>query len=112
MSISTSQHERLAVGAEHRFQRHVFRVHQIVEFGLPVVRVNGLLKIAFAVEQADADEAEAEVAGGFGVVAGEDAEAAGGDRQRFMKTKLGGKIRDGILEQLRRVHVSPGGFAV
>ena len=68
----------------------------------------GLLKITFAVKQADADEAEAEVAGGFRVVAGQDAEAAGGNGQRFVKAELGGKIGDGILVQLRRVFVSPG----
>jgi len=29
-----------------------------------------------------------------------------------VKTKFGGKISDGVLEQVRRVHVSPGGFAL
>ncbi len=104
-------YERLAVGIQHGFERHIFRIHQIVEFGLPVVRVNGLLEIAFAVKQTDADKAKSEVAGGFGVVAGQDAEAARRNRQRLVKAKFGGKIRDGILEQLRRVHLSPGVFA-
>ena len=102
------QHERLAVGIQHRLKRRVLRIHQVVKFGLPVVRVDGLLEIAFAVEQTDADEAEAEVAGGFGMVAREDAEAAGRNRQGFVKTEFGGEIGDGILEQLRRVHMTPG----
>ena len=100
--------EPLAVGVQHRFHRHVLRVNRIVKFRLPVVGVDRLLEIAFAVEQADADEAEAEVAGGFGVVAGEDAQAAGGDRQRFVEAELGGEIGDGIFVQLRRVLVAPG----
>ena len=105
------QHQRLAVHVQHGFQRHGLRVHQIVKFGLPVVRVDGLLEITFAVEQPDADEAQAEVAGGLGVVAGENAQAAGGNGQRFVEAELGGEIRDGILEQRRRVQMAPGGFA-
>ena len=42
------------------------------------------------------------------MVAGEDAEAAGGNRQRFVKAELGGKIGDGILVELGRVGVAPG----
>ena len=45
------------------------------------------------------------------MVAGQDAQAARGNRQRLVKAELGGEIRDGILEQLRRVLVAPGGFA-
>jgi hypothetical protein len=68
--------KRLAVGVEHGLERHVLRVNHRVVFGLPVVGINRLLEIAFAVKKADADEAEAEVAGGLGVVAGQNAEAA------------------------------------
>ena len=42
-------------------------------------------------------EAEAEIAGGLRVVAGQNAEAAGGDGQRFVKAELGGEIGDRIL---------------
>ena len=42
------------------------------------------------------------------MVAGEDAEAAGGDGQRLVEAELGGEIRGGILVQLRRVRVAPG----
>ena len=73
------------------------RVNGIVIFRLPVVAINRLLKITFAVEQTDADEAEAEVARGFAMVAGKNAEAAGRDGQRFVKAELGGEIRGGIL---------------
>jgi hypothetical protein len=59
--------------------------------------VNRLLKITFAVKQTDADKAETQVAGGFRVVAGEDAEAARRNRQRFVETELGGKYATGFL---------------
>ena len=41
---------------------------------LEAVHVDGLAKVAGAVEEAHADEREAEVGGGLAVVAGEDAE--------------------------------------
>ena len=100
-------HEPFALGVQHRFQRHVLRIDQIVKLRLPVVRVNRLLEIALAVKQADADKAEAKVARGFGVVARQDAEAARRNRQRLVETELGGKIGDRILVQLRRVLVPP-----
>ena len=101
-----------ALRVQHRFERHVPRINLIVKLRLPVVRVNRLLEITLVVKQADADEAEAEVARGFRVVAGEDAEAARRNRQRLVKAELGGKIGDRIVLQLRRVLVSPGVFFV
>ena len=75
-------------GVHHRFDRQVFRIQQRVILRLPVVRIEGLLEIAFAIEEADADEAQAEIAGGLGVVSGQNPEAAGRDGQRFMKAEL------------------------
>ena len=103
MPISTLQTSAFALGIQHRFERHVLRVNRIVKFRLPVVRVNRLLEITFAVKQTDADKTEAEVAGGFRVVAGQNAQAAGGNGQRFVKTEFRGKIGDRILMQLGRV---------
>src|SRR5665213_560468 len=104
--------EPFAFRVQHRLERHVVRLDGIVKFRLPVVVVNRLLKITFAVKQTDADEAEAEIAGGFRVVAGEDSEAARRNRQRFVETKFRRKIGDRILVQLRRVLVSPGVLVV
>ena len=100
--------EPFAIRIQHRLQRHVVRIHRIVVFRLPVVGVNGLLKIALPVKQADADKSQAEIAGGLGMVAGQDAEAAGGNRQRFVQAKLRREIRDGVLEQLGRILMAPG----
>ena len=58
------------------------RIDGLVVLGLPPGRVEALREVAAAVEQADADERDAELGGGLQVVAGEDAEAAGVDRQR------------------------------
>jgi hypothetical protein len=97
-----------ALGVQQRFERDVVRVNRIVVFRLPVVGINRLLEITFAVKQADADKTETEVAGGFRVVAGQDAEAAGGNRQRFVKAEFGGEISDGIFVQFGGVRVTPG----
>ncbi len=57
--------------------------------------------------EADADEAQIEIAGGLGVVTGEDAKTAGGDGQRFMEAKLSAKIGDGIFLQCAGVAAAP-----
>ena len=51
-----------------------------------------LPEIALVVEQADADQRNAEVGGALDVVAGEHAEAAGINRQRLVQAELGGEI--------------------
>jgi hypothetical protein len=58
--------------------------------------VNGLAEIALAVEQADGNEGQAHVRGALAVVAGEDAEAAGIDRQAFVEAELGTEIGDQV----------------
>ena len=65
-----------AGGIQNRLDRHVLRVNRIVKFRLPVVGINRLLEITLAVKQADAVEAQPQVARGFRVVARENAEAA------------------------------------
>ena len=53
----------LALLVEDRFEGKVSRVELGVVFGLPVLMVDGLLEVTFAVEEADADEPEPEIAG-------------------------------------------------
>ena len=53
----------IAVGIQQRLHRQVERVEQVVEFSLPVVIVDRLLEVAFAVEKADPDKADAQIAG-------------------------------------------------
>ena len=59
-----------------RRQRHDVGVEQRVALLLPAVGVEALAEVAVAVEQADADERDAQVAGRLEVVAGEHAQAA------------------------------------
>ena len=70
--------------------------------------VDRLLEVTLAIEETDANEAEAEIAGGLRVVARQDAEAAGGDRQRLVKPKLGCEVGDGMLQQRRSILSAPG----
>ena len=60
---------------------------------LPAVARQRLPEVAGAVEQADADERHAEVAGGLEVVAGQDAEAAGVLRQHRGDAELRARSR-------------------
>ena len=81
-------------------------------FLLPAVGVEVLAEVALAVEQADADQRQAEVAGALQVVAGEDAEAAGVDRQAFVEAELGGEVGDrnvaAVVGVLGELFVEPG----
>ena len=55
------------------------------------------MEVALAVEEADADEGQPEVAGRLAVVAGQDAEAAGIDGQAFVEAELGAEVGDQIV---------------
>jgi hypothetical protein len=56
-----------------------------------------LLEVTLAVEQADADEGQPHVAGRLAVVAGQNAEAAGVDRQAFVETEFGAEVGDQVV---------------
>ena len=62
---------------------------------LPAVAGQGLAEVAVPVEQPDADQRYAEVAGGLEMVAGEDAEAAGVLGQGGGDAELGREVGDG-----------------
>ncbi len=66
--------EALAVAAMDGLQRLEGRVHLTVVLLLPAIRPEALVEIAAVVEQADADQGDAEVRSGLQVVAGKDAE--------------------------------------
>ena len=81
------------------------RIDGLVLLGLPAGRVEALREVAAAVEESDADERDAELGGALQVVAREDAEAAGVDRQRLLEAELHAEVGD---EQPRGViAVSP-----
>ena len=79
------------------------RVDRLVFLGLTAGLVDPLAELTACVEQADADERDAELGRGLEVVAGEDAEAAGVDRQALVDAELHAEVGD---EQV--VVVPPG----
>ena len=77
-----------------RLEGHRVRVELHVALALPAVGVELLAEVALAVEQADADERDAERRRRLQVVAGEHAEAAGVLRDRLGDAELGREVRD------------------
>ncbi len=69
-------------------------VEQGVALLLPAVPAEGLPEVAVPVEEADADDGDAEVGGGLEVVAGQDAEAAGVLREGGGDAVLGREVGD------------------
>ena len=85
-------------------ERQPARVVPRVALDLPVALVEPLPEVAAAVEEADADERDAELGGRLQVVAGEDAEAAGVDRQALVEAELGREVGD---EEVVRRRAAP-----
>lgn len=65
-----------AVGLADQVEREFVGVEDGIVLLLPALAREGLAEVAVPVEQTDADERDAEVAGGLEVVARQDAEAA------------------------------------
>ena len=70
------------------------RVELLVLLRLPAFVADALREVAAAVEEADADERQAEVGRRLQVVAGEDAETAGVDREAGADAELHAEVRD------------------
>ncbi|MCY1395836.1 hypothetical protein D9M71_107900 [compost metagenome] len=87
----------LTAGVEHRRYWQVVEVRVVVGGLLASFGIQFLVEIAFPVEQADADEGQAHVAGRLAVVAGENAEAAGIDRQALVQAEFGAEIGDQVV---------------
>ncbi len=85
--------ERLAV-------LHHFRDRQVAEVGVAIGRllvalgVDRLLEVTLAIEQAHRDEGQRHIARGLAVVAREDAQATGVDRQALVESELRAEVRD------------------
>ena len=81
----------------HRLDRQVAEVRIVVLGALPAFGVDRLHEVALAVEQADGDERQLEIARRLAVVAGEDAEAARVDRQAFVDAELRAEVRHQVV---------------
>src|SRR5690606_27189199 len=95
--------EDLFAGVIHgRTQRRVLRVDVDVLRNLVAVTIDSLIEVALPVQQADGDERQPEIARGLQVIAGEDTEPAGVDREALVESVLGAEIRDDVvLAELR-----------
>ena len=74
---------------------------------LVAVGVDRLAEVALAVEEPDADERQGHVAGRLHVVAGEDAEAARVDAERFVEAVLGAEVGDRAVERVGVAALEP-----
>ncbi len=87
-------------------QRSVIDVDVVLV--LPAVAIEPLPEVALVVVEADADERDAEVRRALDVIAGEDAEAAGVDRQRLVDAELGREVGDRPRPEHAGVARAPG----
>src|SRR5438477_1405394 len=87
------------------------RYWQLVEVGIRIgglliaFAVDGLEKIALAIEQSNAHQRDAHIARSLAVVAGENTQSAGVDGKALVKAELGAKVCDEIVarENVRAV---------
>ena len=89
-------------------QRQRIRVEQRIALLLPAGGVQRLPEVALPVEQADADDRHAEVAGRLQVVAGQDPQAAGVLRQHLGDAELGREVADALRRGRVLAPRSPG----
>ena len=86
--------ERSSGRCRHQLHWHLVEVALRVELGLPAVRIQYLFEVPLAIEQPHADEWQSQIAGGFQVIACEDAEPARVDWERLHQTEFEREIGD------------------
>jgi hypothetical protein len=96
---------RLARFVRHLLNRQHGRMGFAVVLFLPAVAPQALAKIAVAINQADGDERQAEVARRFQMIAREHAQPAGIERQGVVDSVLGAEVGDRALA--RNLFVCP-----
>ena len=98
----------LPVGRHRRLDRRVGPVQMLVAFFLPPFGRDVLMEVTLRVHEPHADERHAEVARFLAVIAGQNAEPAGVDRQRLVDRELRGKVRDRLAVKVRERARPPG----
>ena len=83
-----------AVRRADRVQGEIIEVIVLVRLLLPSGLIEVLAEVTLLVEQAHADQGNAQVAGGLDVIAGEDAQPTGEDGETFRDAKLEREIGD------------------
>ena len=92
-----------------QLEGHAVRVEHRVALLLPAVGVEVLAEVAEAVHQTDADQGDAQAAGGLQVVAGQHAQAAGVLGEGLGDTELGREVGDAPQRADRPVLEPPRG---
>ena len=98
---------RPARGVADQFQRQQGRIVMERLGVLPTLGVDALAEVAFAVKQADPNQRHAQVRGAFEVIAGQDAQAAGVNRQRLVQAEFSTEIRHRTPRQRPGVRIAP-----
>ena len=106
VSISTVSGAPLA--RRGRLDRQHPAVDVEVVLVLPAVDVEPLPEVALVVIQPDANQRNAEIGRALQMIAGEDAEAAGVDRQRLVQAELGGEVSHRPRAEHAGVLAAPG----
>ena len=88
--------QRRAFVCQHQFKRQFADVAFAISFLLPTLRVDALLEIAIAIKQTDSKQRQVQIACRLQMIARQNAQAAGIERQRAMDAELRTKISDGI----------------
>ena len=94
--------------ADRRLHGQLVDVGLQIFFLLPAALVQALAEISLAVKQPDADQRNVQIRSALDVIARQHAQAAGIDRQRFVHSELGGKIRHRPRPQDAGVRRAPG----
>ena len=81
----------------HRLDRQVGELRVVVFGALAAFRVDRLHEVALPVKEPHADEGQLEIARRLAVIAREDAEAAGVERQALVHAELGAEVRDQLV---------------
>ena len=103
------QPQPLAVRLAHWRDRQLSGIVIWIEGLLRSVPIDHLAEIAMLVEQTDADDGHAEIAGGFELIAGHVAQAARIDREGFAQHEFHAKIGDAGEGSLGMFLLKPGG---
>ena len=104
--------QRFPVRPAHERRRDGMEVVVFVGFLLPACGIQVLAEVALLIEQADADQGHAQIAGGFQVVSGKDAEAAGEYGDAFGQAEFRGEIGDDRILRAAVSFAEPRGFAL
>ena len=84
--------DRLAVRSDGGFHRQLVDIGLDIFFLLPAGAIEPLAEISLAVEQADADQRNAQIGRALDVIAGQHAQSAGINRNGFVQAELGGEV--------------------